>query len=488
MTTIDRDLAALQEARDLIRRARFAAQAFAQLSPQKARQIAEAVCAACVEQAEHYARWAAEETRIGNVKDKVFKNLLASRDFMAYHRDSVLGGIRQDREHHMLLVGEPAGVVLGLVPSTSPIATMYFKVLSCLLTRNAVILSPHPLANACSKDAARYLAQAAQRAGAPADVIQIQELVTLEATHALMRDEGVNVILATGGAPMVRAAYSSGNPALGVGPGNVPVYVDASAELQLAAHETIAAKDFDHGSPCSSPSVMFVHRSVAAELRRVMQAAGAHFCSADEQRKLEEKAFPHGHLNPLIVGRPASWIAAEAGLGSVRDARILVGALEKIDASSPMAREKLSPILGFKVVDDVEHAIRDARAMLAIAGAGHTSGVFASDAETAALWGAALNVNRTIVNRGTSMGVVGDGTFMPPTFTVGTGFAGRSSVGENVGPEHLINWKRIAFPKQQQRSPEGAGGSHGTRQSAKADARIESVVRALVTAALADKV
>ena len=443
---LDADLAALQEMRTLVARAAPAAREFAQFDPAEAWRIAESVSQACVERAGHYARLAVDETGIGLVEDKIFKNLLASRGLIDYHRHSVLGGVQVDAARRMLLVARPAGVVMGLLASTSPIATMYFKVLACLMTRNVIILSPHPLALRCSIDAAAYLREAAMRAGAPADAIQIQKTPTLEATQAMMRHAGVNLILATGGSPMVRAAYGSGNPALGVGPGNVPVYVDASADLALAAAETLAAKTFDHGSACSTPSALFVHQDVAARFGEQLRRGGAFFCNAEQQRCLEAFAFPGGRLNPKIVGRSAAWIASQAGLRGTAQATVLIGTLDEISAGSPMAKEKLSPILGVKRVRDRQQAIDDARAMLAVSGAGHTSGIFSGDAETITLWGCALDVNRTVVNKGTSMGVIGDGTHLAPTFTIGTGFAGRSSIGENVGPEHLIDWKRIAFP------------------------------------------
>lgn len=480
--TFDDDLAALQETRTLVARALPAAQALARLEPAEAWRIAERVCRACEDRAEHYARLAVEETGIGRVQDKVFKNLLASRDLMAFYQNTVLGGMRVDEERKMLLVGRPAGVVMGLVASTSPIATLYFKVLSCLMSRNAIILSPHPLALHCSIDAAEYLREVAREAGAPADAIQIQKTPTLDATHAMMRNRGVNLILATGGTPMVRAAYSSGTPSLGVGPGNVPVYVDASADLGLAVDETMAAKTFDYGSACSTPSAVFVHRDVEADFTDKMKRAGAFYCNAEQQQRLEAFAFPEGRLNPKIVGRAAAWIAQQAGLSGAGHATVLVGTLNEVSRASPMAKEKLSPILGFKRVDDREHAIREARAMLAVSGAGHTSGIFAEDLETIALWGGTLDVNRTVVNKGTSMGVIGAGTGLAPTFTIGTGFAGRSSIAENVGPEHLINWKKIAFPTGAAAPRSEASPSQRTGDAH--DEHIRDTVRAILALAL----
>lgn len=481
---LDKDLAALQEARDLVARATPAATAFARMDAAQAWSIAQAVCRACEERAEHYARWAVEETGIGRMEDKRFKNLLASRGLMTFYRGKNLGGVQVDRAGKMLMVARPAGVIVGLVASTSPIATLYFKVLSCLMTRNAIVLSPHPLAIECSTDAAEYLRETAERAGAPEGAIQIQKLPTLQATHAMMRDPRVNLILATGGGPMVRAAYGSGNPALGVGPGNVPVYVDASADVELAVTETMAAKCFDYGSPCSSPSAVFVHAAVAAQFDARMQHAGAFYCTAEQQQRLEAFAFPGGHLNAKIVGRPAAWIAQQAGLQGASNSSVLVAMIPEVTANVPMAHEKLSPILGLKRVQDREHAIRDASAMLTISGAGHTSGIFSQDVETITLWGCALDVNRTVVNKGTSMGVIGDGTHLAPTFTIGTGFAGRSSIGENVGPEHLVNWKRIAFPIEETVPRHAAQHDARVFDDDAQTARVRETVRAILAMAL----
>ena len=443
---LDSDLAALQESRELVRRSRVAATAMARLEPAQAWAIATRVAVVCEDMAEHFARLAVAETGIGRVEDKTFKNRLASGRLMDFHRGTRLGGIYIDTDRRMVVVGRPAGVVMGLVASTSPIATLYFKVLCCLMTRNAIILSPHPIAIRCSTEAADLLASVANAAGAPPDCIQIQRRPTLEATHAMMRNPDIDVILATGGGPMVRTAYSSGNPALGVGPGNVPIYVDRTANLDLAVEEITKAKTFDHGSACSTPSTLFVHADVEPAFRQKLTQAGAFFCDERQQRRLEDYAFPSGRINPRIVGRSAAVIASEAGIDAAQGCSMLVGMLGEVSAAEPMASEKLSTILGYKCVRSCDEAIQDAQTMLSISGAGHTSGVFAEDAETIVLWGASLDVNRTVVNTGTTMGAVGDGTGFAPTFTVGTGYAGRSSIAENVGPEHLVEWKRIAFP------------------------------------------
>jgi acyl-CoA reductase-like NAD-dependent aldehyde dehydrogenase len=446
MDTIDADLAALQEARTLARQAREAAGIFCTVDAEAAWVIANKVAQACAERAEHYAEWAVRESGIGNKKDKIIKNRRACTDLLDYYKSTSLGGFVVDHERNMISIGRPAGVVMGLVPSTSPIATLFFKSLACLMTRNALILSPHPKARECSISAARFVARVAEMAGAPRNAIQIHTRPTMEATRALMSSRDIDVILATGGGPMVRAAYSSGTPAIGVGPGNVPVYVDATADVARAASDLVASKDFDHGSPCSSPTAVIAEKSIADALISRMKAEGSHFCSEDELRALEAFAFPHDHLNAEIVGKPAEWIAEHAGIAVPKGTRILVGTFVSAATDSPMQREKLSPILGFVISNGFKDAVEVARGILARSGAGHTAGISTSDPDAAFNWGVALDVNRVVVNQPTAMGAIGAGNGLAPTFTIGTGFAGRSSLGENAGPHHLINWKRVAYP------------------------------------------
>ena len=273
--------------------------------------------------------------------------------------------------------------------------------------------------------------------GAPKDAIQILAEPTLEATNALMRADETDLVIATGGGPMVRAAYSSGNPALGVGPGNTPVYVDRTADLALAAEKIVEGKEYDYGTPCSAPSVVLADQPVARDLRGLLERNGAYFCSGEELVTLEAAAFPGGRLNPAIVGQPAGRVAQIAGLLLPPETRAIVGLLHDAESVLPMAREKLSVLLGAAVVDGVEGAIGIARWMLRSAGAGHTAAIFTGEPEQAVLFGAALDYYRIVVNGDPTNGAVGQGTGLPVTFTIGTGFAGKSSIDHNLGPEVL---------------------------------------------------
>ena len=444
----DKDLAAFQEARDLLAQARTAANVLESWTPEHAKLVARQVGAALLPRAEFYAEWAVRESGIGKVTDKVAKNQLACTLTPSAWEQVPLGGVRRHESLHIVEIGRPAGVVVGLSNSTSPVATILFKTLMCLMTRNALVISPHPVALDCCIAVVRELQAAIEAAGGPGNCVQILTRPTVDATSALMRDSRTDVILATGGTPMVRAAYASGNPAIGVGSGNTPIYVDLSADLDDAAQKIIVAKNFDHGSPCSAPSVLLLHRSVAAKQLGLLSQHGAHVCSDAEAQRIQDYAFPAGKFNPKIVGRPAHEIAHAAGVNVTPGCEALICIMDGVKPGHILLKEKLSPILGCVVVDDMDQAIATAKLMLQLSGAGHTSGIYTADAPQAVQWGAALDYYRVVVNGSTVHDSTGGNTGLPYTFTIGTGYAGKSSVDSNVGPELLVNWKRVAFPLQ----------------------------------------
>ncbi|WP_439113426.1 aldehyde dehydrogenase family protein [Hydrogenophaga sp.] len=442
----DHDLAALQEARDLLGHARQAAAMLAGWTPEEAKRVAKQVAAALLPRAAFYAEWAVRESRIGKVADKIAKNQLACTLTPSAWDNVALGGVRRNDALRLVEIGRPAGVVVGLSNSTSPVATIIFKTIMCLMTRNALVISPHPVALGCCSEVVRELQAAIVQAGGPAHTLQILTRPTVEATSALMRDPRTDVILATGGTPMVRAAYSSGNPAIGVGSGNVPIYVDANADLEAAAPLIVTAKNFDHGSPCSAPSVLMLHASIAPQMQQALARQGAHICTEQEALQIQQYAFPGGKFNGKVVGRPAHEIAQAAGVQVPTDCEALVCPVTSPHAGHVLLREKLSPILACVVVDDVKQAIGVAQWMLQHSGAGHTSGIHSASPEQAVYWGAALDYYRVVVNGSTVHDSTGANTGLPYTFTIGTGYAGKSSVDGNVGPELLVNWKRVAFP------------------------------------------
>lgn len=449
MSPLERDdlieTAGVPRARMMLQRAHWAGTAYATYDPQRVARICEAVADVAYEGAQRYAEWAVRETGMGVVEHKRLKNELCSRGIVEAYRGQDFASARVDRERGVLELPRPAGVVLALTPSTNPISTVYFKVLLSLMTRNAVVVSPHPLARECSVDATRLLAAAAVRAGAPDGVVQVVEEPSIPLIEALMADEMTDVIVATGGTAVNRAAYRSGNPAIGVGPGNVPVLVDATADLARAAASLVDSKSFDNSLLCTNESVLVVEERVADAFVRLLQREGAHVCSEDEVARVRDALFPEGRFRADLVGRDAAALAREAGIRAGPRTRILVAPFPLVVPEEPLAREKLFPLLGLVRVPDTRRGIDAARALVRYTGAGHSAVIHSNDPATLMAYGAAVNVLRVAVNVGGSMGSAGFGTSLAPSMTVGTGFFGRSSVGENLEPRHLVNWTRVAF-------------------------------------------
>lgn len=439
------EAAGVPRARQMLERARWAARSFATYDHASVLRIAEAVTRVAEEKAQHYAEWAVRETGFGVVEHKVTKNQLCSRGILDAYRDDDYVTPRVDQARKMVEVPRPAGVVLALVPSTNPVSTLYFKILLSLLTRNAVVLSPHPFAKESCADAARTLGEAAVAAGAPDGVVQVVEEPSIPLIDALMTDERTDVILATGGVAVVRAAYSSGNPAIGVGPGNVPVLVDATANLPRAAEKLVTSKAFDNSVLCTNESVLIVEDTVADRFLREMGRQGAHVLEPADRDRVRDTLFPEGRFDTSLVGKDAVAIAARAGVRVPGRTRILVAPFDLAVEEEPLAHEKLCPVLGVTRVPSARRGIRTAVAVLRIGGAGHSAVIHSNDPRTVMDYAAAVNVLRVAVNEGGSTGSAGFGTSLAPSMTIGTGFAGRSSLGENLQPKHLVNVTRIAY-------------------------------------------
>jgi acetaldehyde dehydrogenase/alcohol dehydrogenase len=433
------------QARAMLERAEWAARAFRTLDKAAVDRILEAVVVAAVQHAQEYAERAVAETGFGVVEHKRRKNEACSRGVLDHYAGADFVTPRIDETAKIVEVPRPAGVVLALTPSTNPVATVYFKVLLALMTRNAVVVSPHPMAKRVCADAARVLGAAAESAGAPAGVVQVVTEPTIPLIDALMTDERTSVIVATGGNAVVRAAYRSGNPALGVGPGNVPVLVDATADLRAAAARIVDSKSFDNSCLCTNESVVIVEERVADAFGRALRSAGAFLLDAEQADRLREVVFPQGRFTPAVVGRSATWLAEQAGVQVPHNTKVLVAEFDQVVPEEVLAREKLTPLLGLVRVPSAAAGIKAARAVLRISGAGHSAAVHSTDPETILAFGAACNVLRVSVNVGNSLGGAGIETHLPPTMTIGTGYAGRSSVGENLRPDHLLNWVRLAY-------------------------------------------
>jgi acyl-CoA reductase-like NAD-dependent aldehyde dehydrogenase len=437
--------AGVPRARMMLQRAHWAASAFAGYPADAVAQIVEAVAEVAYQNAERYAEWAVRETGMGVAEHKRTKNELCSRGIAEAYREHDFASARIDAERRIVEVPRPAGVVLALTPSTNPVSSVYFKVLLALLTRNAIVVSPHPLARECCVDAARLLGDAAVRAGAPDGCIQVVEEPTIPLIEALMSDLTTDVIVATGGSAVVRAAYRSGNPAIGVGPGNVPALVDATADLARAARCIVDSKAFDNSILCTNESVLIAEERIADALERELVKQGAHICSEAEAGKLRETVFPDGHWQLDLIGKDAQAIARAADIRVSPRTRVLVAPFALVVPEEPLAREKLFPVLGLLRVADARRGIDAARALVRIGGAGHSAAIHSTDPRTIMAFGSAVNVLRVAVNAGSSTGSSGFETSLAPSMTIGTGFFGRSSLGGNLEPKHLVNWTQIAY-------------------------------------------
>ncbi len=437
--------AGVPRGRAMVERADWAARAYAKYDIATVNRIVDAAAAALATRAQEFARDAVAETGFGVVEHKVIKNVACSTGIVEAYRGQDFVTPEIDEVNKIVAIPRPAGVILALTPSTNPVATVSFKIILALMTRNAIIISPHPMAKRVCVAAAKAMADAAVSAGAPDGIIQIVEDPSIPLINALMTDERTDVIVATGGNPVVRSAYRSGNPAIGVGPGNVPVLVDATADLAKTATRIIESKSFDNSILCTNESVVIAEESIADKLLAAFSREGAYVLKDDERDAVRNTIFPDGHFNTKMVGKDATWIAEQAGIKVPAKTKVLVAPFELAVPEEPLAHEKLCPVLGFIRVPTGSRGIDVARAILRIAGSGHSAAIHSSNPELIMMFSAAVPVLRVSVNVGNSLGASGIQTNLPPTMTIGTGFVGRSSVGENLQPKHLINHTRIAY-------------------------------------------
>jgi acyl-CoA reductase-like NAD-dependent aldehyde dehydrogenase len=432
-------------ARMKIDRAGWAVRSYARYDRAAVMKIARAVAETAHQGAQIYAEWAVRETGMGVVEHKRLKNELSAHPLVDFYEDLDLVNPRVDPARKMVEIPKPAGVIFALTPATNPVSSLYYKAILAILSRNAVIFSPHPMAKGCCADAAARLEAAAVAAGAPAGLIQCIEEPSVPLVQALMASPKVQVVLATGGGPMVRAAYSSGNPAIGVGPGNAPVYVDPDADQNAAAKRIVDSKAFDNSVLCTNESVLICLDENRNRLERALRANGAHICSDAEVAKLRDWLFPQGHLNTAAVGKSAVWIAAQAGFRVVPSVKVLIAPVATVGLDEPLTKEKLSPVLAWGTAGTFKRAIGMAQMILRMTGAGHSAAFHGEDPQKAMDFAVALSVYRVVVNAPCSQGAAGFATHLAPSFMIGTGYFGRSSVGENIGPQHLVHWTRLAW-------------------------------------------
>lgn len=394
------------------------------------------------------AKMAVEETGMGVVEDKVIKNHYASEYiYNAYKDTKTCGIVERDESFGYTRVAEPIGLVAAVIPTTNPTSTAIFKTLICLKTRNGIIISPHPRAKNCTKEAARIVLEAAVKAGAPKGIIGWIDVPSLEMTNELMRD--ADIILATGGPGMVKSAYSSGKPALGVGAGNTPAIIDDTADVKLAVNSIIHSKTFDNGMICASEQSVIVHKNVYAAVKAEFAARGCYFLNPEETEKVRKTIIINGALNAKIVGQKAATIASLAGIEVPAATKILIGEVESVDLEEEFAHEKLSPVLAMYKAEDFDDAVAKAARLIADGGYGHTSSLYCNAVTERAKidrMGEEMKTCRVLVNTPSSQGGIGDlyNFKLAPSLTLGCGSWGGNSVSENVGVKHLLNVKTVA--------------------------------------------
>ncbi|MBZ5642164.1 MAG: aldehyde dehydrogenase family protein [Acidobacteriia bacterium] len=450
MSLRDRDLISIQQARELTARAADAQKKFSAFSQEQVDAIVEACAKAAADNAESLARSAVEETGFGNVPDKIIKNTLAAVNVpRAIRGMRTVGILREDREKGIVEAASPVGVVAAVIPSTNPTSTAIYKTLISIKAQNAIVLSPHPTAIKCICQAATVLDRAALAAGAPEGLIQCMTHTTLEGTRELMRQREVGVILATGGTGLVRAAYGSGKPAYGVGPGNVPAFIERTADVRKAVADILAGKTFDYGTICSSEQAIVVDQTVRDRALEECRAQGAYFLSPEEIEKVGRLVFlPGTHTpNTKIVGRAATTIAEMAGIKVPGATRVLIARLEpeQVGREFPLSAEKLSPILAFYAVPNLAAGIALCRRLLEYGGLGHTCAIHSQYRPAILEFGQAMPAFRVVVNSASVHGSIGYSTNLFPAMTLGCGAPGGNITSDNIGPQHLMNVKRIAW-------------------------------------------
>lgn len=448
---MDADLASVQQARDHVERAHKACKAFARSDQATVNRVVDAMARAATDHARELAELAVRESGLGRVDSKIQKNLFVSQRLHQAYRDlRTCDVIREDPGRGVYELAAPVGVVAAIIPITNPTSTAIFKILIAVKGRNGIVLSPHPRGTGCINRTTEICRRAAVQAGAPEDLILCMTQPTLEGTHALMKHHRTALVVATGGPGVVRAAYSSGKPAYGVGPGNPPVFIHRSANLAHAARCIVTSQTFDWGTICSSEQSLVVERQVAADFRQALQTEGAHFTSPEETELLQALVRQGGGgLNTAIVGQSPQRIAELAGFRVSAETTVLVAPEQGVGRDFPLSIEKLSPILAWYECSDWRAGCDICMELVTYGGDGHTLGIYTRDHDVALAFGLEKPAARIIVNGPTTQGSVGLSTDLQPSMTLGCGSMGGNITSDNIGPQHLLNIKRVAYPRAQ---------------------------------------
>ena len=441
----DKDLLAIQEARDMAAKAAVACQELQKLSDEQIDAITKAMAVAGEEHARELAEMAHEETKYGKVEDKVYKNHMATGMLYDAIKDMKCSGIiAEDPELKTVTMAYPVGPVMGITPTTNPTSTVMFKSIIAVKAKNPIVFSPHPRALKCSLAAAKLMMDAAKSAGAPDNVVQMLTVASMEGSNALMHDDNIKLIIATGGPGMVKAAYSAGKPAIGVGAGNSPTYIEKTANVKEAVHQIMVSKTFDNSTVCATEQSVICEKCNEAEVIAEFKAQGAYFMSEEETKKVCGVIFKGGHnMNAEYVAQPALKIAKDAGISVPDSTLVLIGRQDGVGPAYPLSYEKLTTVLAFYTVEDWQEACELSKKLLQN-GIGHTMNIHTEDREMALKF-MEKPASRILVNTGGAMGGTGASTRLFPSFTLGCGTMGGSSVSENVSPMHLTNKKVLCW-------------------------------------------
>ncbi|MFD3260372.1 acetaldehyde dehydrogenase (acetylating) [Paenibacillus lentus] len=447
METMDKDLRSIQEARNLIKKAKEAQAKLAVMTQVQIDAIVKAISDAGYKQSEKLAKMASEETGFGRWQDKIIKNNFAAKHvYESIKKMKTVGILKEDKTNKVMEVAVPVGVVAGLIPSTNPTSTVIYKALIAIKAANSIVFSPHPNALKCIMETVRVVNEAAIAAGCPDGAISVISVPTIQGTDALMKHKDVNLILATGGTAMVKAAYSSGTPAIGVGPGNGPAFIEKSANIPLAVKRILDSKTFDNGTICASEQSIIVETCSKEAVMAELKKQGAYFLSTEEAEQLSKFILrPNGSMNPQIVGRSVEHIAKLAKLQVPAGIRVLIAEETRVGENVPYSREKLGPILAFYTEEDWESACERCIEILKLEGAGHTMMIHSENDEIVREFALKKPVSRLLVNTPGALGGIGGTTALPPALTLGSGAVGGSSTSDNISPLNLLNIRRLAY-------------------------------------------
>lgn len=480
MEVWDKDLVSIQETRNLIAKAKKAQQQFGQFSQEQIDRVVKKMTEAAELAAEVLAKQAHEETGFGIWQDKVIKNKFASTTVYNHMKElKTVGILKDDHENRIMEVAVPVGIIAGLIPSTNPTSTTIYKALISLKAGNAIIFSPHPTAKNCILETVKVLTDAALEAGAPEGIIGCISNPTIQATNELMKHKDVSLILATGGEAMVKAAYSSGTPAIGVGPGNGPAFIEKSANIPLAVKRIIDSKTFDNGVICASEQSIVVELESKDQVITELKRQGAYFLSKEESEKLGKWLLrANGTMNPQIVGKSARVIGELAGITIPEGTKILISEQNSVSKTNPYSREKLAPILAFYCEENWEKACERCMELLYNEGKGHTLIIHSNNEAIIKEFALKKPVSRMLVNTPGALGGIGGATNLVPALTLGCGAVGGSSTSDNIGPLNLINIRRVAYGVREIEDLRGTGSAVPVQEISEAD--VENVIRNLL--------